>query len=82
MTPDGAFRGPPRPQGVPLSFKLLVVAGLVAVVAGAAAIALFALTVLSFLLPVVVIAALVAYATFRYRQWRASFGRQRQVMPR
>ena len=83
MTPDGAFRAPPRPvSGVPLSFKLLVGAGLVAVLAGAASIALFALTVLSFLLPVVIIAAAVAYGTFRYRQWRASFGRQQDVVPR
>ncbi len=81
MTPDGAFRTPPR-TGVPLSFKLLVGAGLVAVLAGAASIALFALTVLSFLLPVVIIAAAVAYGTFRYRQWRGSFGRHRHIVPR
>lgn len=82
MTPDGAFRRPPRPAGPPLSFKLLVGAGLVAILAAAASIAVFALTVLSFLLPIVIVSAAVAYASFRYRQWRASLGRQRHVMPR
>lgn len=82
MTPDGTFRTAPRAARVPLSFKLLVGAGLVAVLAGAAAIALFALTVLSFLLPVVIIAGAVAYASFRYRLWRGSFGGKRNIMPR
>ena len=71
MTPEGQFRPAPRPPGVPLSFKLLVGGVIVAVLAGAAAVAALAVTLVSMLLPVIVIAAVVAWASFKYRQWRA-----------
>lgn len=72
MTPDGRFREPPQASGarVPVSFKLLIGAVVVAVLAGTAAVAALALWVVSMLLPVMVIAGGVAYAAFKYRQWR------------
>lgn len=89
MTPDGRFREPLR-QGapgigprVPLSFKLLIGAVMVAVLAGTVAVAALALWVVSMLLPVMVIAAGIAYASFKYRQWRrGSPGGQRNLYRR
>lgn len=79
MTPDGRFREPLRQRPgpgangrVPVSFKLLVGAVAVAVLAGTAAVAALALWVVSMLLPVMVVAGGVAYAAFKYRQWRGS----------
>ena len=79
MTPDGRFREPLRHPGrggtrVPVSFKLLVGAVIVAVLAGTAAVAALALWVVSMLLPVMLIAGGVAYAAFKYRQWRGGTG--------
>lgn len=86
MTPDGRFREPLRPHaapGVPASVKLLIGAALVAVLAGTAAVAALALWVVSMLLPVLLIAAGVAWATFKYRQWRGgSLGGQRNLFRR
>lgn len=73
MSPDGSFRTPPRVGGgakAPLSFKLLLGAVIVAVLAGAAAVAALALWVVSLLLPVAILAAAVAFGLFKYRQWR------------
>jgi hypothetical protein len=76
MTPDGRFREPLRQAGlgasgrVPVSVKLLLGAVAVAVLAGTAAVAALALWFVSMLLPLMVIAGGVAYATFKYRQWR------------
>ena len=82
MTLDGAFRTPPRvAAGTPLSFKLLVGAVLVAVMAGAIAVAALAIWVVSLLLPVLIIAAGVAWATFHYRRWQHLRG-QRGLRPR
>ena len=74
MTLDGQFREPLR-QGnagprVPMSFKLLIGAVVVAVLAGTAAVAALMLWVVSLLLPLMIIAGGVAYAAFKYRQWR------------
>lgn len=86
MTPDGQFREPLRPRaapGVPVSVKVLIGAVLVAVLAGTAAVAALALWVVSMLLPVLLIAAGVAWATFKYRQWRGgSLGGQRNLFRR
>lgn len=78
MTPDGRFREPVRQRlgagtggRVPASFKLLIGAAVVAILAGTAAIAALALWVMSMLLPVMVVAGGVAYAAFKYRQWRS-----------
>lgn len=73
MTADGRFRVPP-PSGwraLPLSFRLMVGASVVAVLALAAVVAVFALWLLSVLIPVAIVAALLAYASLRWRLWRA-----------
>ncbi len=86
MTPDGRFPEPARQRPafgtaarVPGSFKLLVGAVVVALLAGTAAVAALALWIVSMLLPVMLIAGGVAYATFKYRQWRAGNAPRRFV---
>ncbi len=84
MTPDGQFRTPPRP---PISVRIIAGAILVAVVAGGLAFAMFALWVALLLLPVVILAVLVAVGTLRFRMWQArrraaSFGRDPIVIRR
>ena len=75
MTADGRFRtASPSPGGwraLPLSFRLMVGAGVVALLALAAVVALFALWLLSVLIPVAIVAALLAYAALQWRLWRA-----------
>lgn len=73
MRPDGSFRAPPQ-AGVPLSTKLTLGAILVAVVAGAIAFAALALWVFAMVLPVVVIAAVFAWAMLKFRRWQALRG--------
>ena len=73
MLPDGSFRRPP-PAGVPLSFKLLVVAVLVAVVAGAIAVAALAIWVFSMVLPILILAGAAAWATLKFRRWQSLRG--------
>lgn len=77
MTPDGRFREPLRQRPasgsasrIPASFKLLIGAVVLAALAGTAAVAALALWIVSMLLPLMLIAGGVAYATFKYRQWR------------
>ena len=73
MRPDGSFRAPPQ-ASVPLSVKLTVSAILVAIVAGAIAFAALALWVFAMVLPVVVVAAVFAWAMLKFRRWRALRG--------
>ena len=68
MLPDGRFR--PVRQGMPLSTKLMLGGFIVAVLAGAAAIAVLALWLLTLLIPVVFVAALIAYVSFSVQRWR------------
>ena len=68
MTPDGQFRTPPRP---PITAKIFAGAVLVAVVAGGLAFAAFALWIALLLVPVVILAVLVAVLTLRFRLWQA-----------
>jgi len=82
MAPDGTFRTKPSGLRAPLSFKLLLGATIVAVVAGAFAVAALALWVAAFLLPVVIVAAAVAFAAFKYRQWRRGVVAGRSIYPR
>lgn len=77
MRLDGSFREAPR-AGVPVSFKLMLGAIVVAVIGGSIALAALAVWVMSMLLPVVVGAGLFAYALFQFRRWRA-FGGGRSV---
>lgn len=89
MAPDGSFRDTSRARasgtrtpgtGAPLSFKLLLGATIVAVLAGAAAIAALALWFVALLLPVVVVAAGVAWITLKYRRWRRGTPATRQSL--
>jgi hypothetical protein len=68
MTPDGGFRAP---AGPPLSTRIIALAVLVAVVAGAVAFAAFALWIALLLIPVFVLAVLIAVGTLRFKIWRA-----------
>ena len=67
LLPDGRYR-PSRP---PLSARIFGWAVIVAAVAGALALAAFALWFALVLIPVVVVAGLIAWIAFRYRLWRA-----------
>ena len=71
MRIDGSFAAPQR-RTAPISFKLMVGAILLAVVAGAIAFAALALWILSMVLPVVIGAVLFAWATMKFRRWQAS----------
>jgi hypothetical protein len=78
MTLEGEFIAPPK---APISSRILMWAIVVAVVAGALSIAAFALWLALVILPVALGAAVVAWAVYRYRVWRAqtSVGGQRDV---
>ncbi len=79
MTPDGAFRTPPR---IPVANRIIAGAVLLAVVAGGIAFAAFALWLALALVPVVIGAVLVAVAMIRFQMWRArrnSFSSVRDV---
>ena len=68
MTPDGQFRSPPR---APITAKIFAGAVVIAVVAGGLAFAAFALWIALILIPVVVLAILVAVLTLRFQLWQA-----------
>ena len=70
MTPDGAFRAPPRRPVMPLSMKVALGAALVAMVGVTMTVAALAIWVVSLILPVVIIAGGVAWAAMRYRRWQ------------
>ncbi|MDR3523884.1 MAG: hypothetical protein P4L66_07245 [Acetobacteraceae bacterium] len=69
MTPDGEFMSPP---GSPLGNKVLKVALLLAVIAGAGVLATFAFWFAMVLIPIAVGAGLLAYGILRFRIWQAS----------
>jgi membrane protein implicated in regulation of membrane protease activity len=68
MSINGEFVTPPKP---PLSSRILLGAIVIAVLAGALSLAAFALWLALIILPVAFAAAIVAWAIFRYRVWRA-----------
>jgi membrane protein implicated in regulation of membrane protease activity len=68
MTINGEFVSPPK---APISSRIFMWAIVIAVLAGALSLAAFALWVALLILPVAVGAAVVAWAMFRYRVWRA-----------
>ncbi len=78
MTLDGEFVSPPTP---PVSTRIIMWAVVVAMIAGALCIAAFALWIALIILPVAFGAAVIAWALFRYRLWRAqhSMSGQRNV---
>ena len=67
MTPDGKFRTPPP---TPWASRILRYAILTGLVAAGLAMAAFALWFALMLIPIVIGAALVAYAAFRWRLWK------------
>jgi hypothetical protein len=71
MTINGEFVSPPK---APISSRILMGAIVIAVLAGALSLAAFALWVALLILPVAFGAAVVAWAMFRYRVWRAQRG--------
>jgi membrane protein implicated in regulation of membrane protease activity len=78
MTLNGEFVSPPT---APITSRILMWAIVVAVMAGALSVAAFALWLALIILPVAFGAAVVAWAMFRYRVWRAqrSVGGQRGI---
>jgi hypothetical protein len=74
MTPDGEFVTPhvPGTHGHGLwAVRLGLGAAVVAAIAGAVAVAALVLWVASVMIPVALVAGVVAYAAFRFQVWRA-----------
>ncbi len=67
LTPDGQFRRPVRPSW---AMRLAGWALVVAILAGGLAAAAVALWLALALIPVAIVAGLVAYAAFRFHLWR------------
>ncbi|WP_428486123.1 hypothetical protein [Rhodopila sp.] len=78
MTLEGEFVSPPKP---PVSTRIMVWAIVIAIITGGLAFAALALWVALIILPVALGAAIIAWAMFRYRMWRAgkSLGGQRNM---
>ena len=72
LLPDGSF----RPRRAPMASRIFAWAIVIAAVAAALAVAAFALWFALVLIPVVLVAALIAWLAFRFQMWRA--GAQRQ----
>lgn len=81
MTPDGRFRSRP---GLPLLERIFLGAVIVALIAGGLAVSALAFWFALLLVPVAIVAALIAWAVFQWRMWQArrSFSSQRQVFRR
>jgi hypothetical protein len=74
MRPDGSFALPPRrglQRGLPWPVRIGIIAGLVALVGAGIAGAAIALWLVMMLIPVIVIAGIVAWGAFRIQLWRA-----------
>ncbi len=68
MLPDGSFRRPARP---PVMTRIFIWAAVVAAIAGALAFAAFALWIALILVPIALIAGVIAWAALRFQLWRA-----------
>jgi hypothetical protein len=80
MTPDGEFVTPhvaPAPGTGLWALRLGLGAAIVAAIAGAVVVAALVLWVASVMIPVALVAGLVAYAAFRFQMWRT----QRSTRP-
>lgn len=73
LLPDGSF----RPRRPPVTSRIFAWAVVIAVAAAAMAVAALALWFALILIPVVLVAGLVAWLAFRYQIWRAGQGRSR-----
>jgi len=67
LLPDGSY----RPRRPPVAARIFAWAMVIAVVAAALALAAFALWFALILIPVVVVAGLIAWLAFRFQVWRA-----------
>jgi len=67
MNPDGSFRAPSRP---PLALRIGAVALVVAVLTGALAAAVLVFWFALALIPVAIVAAVIAWVAFRIQLWR------------
>ena len=67
LLPDGSY----RPRRPPVAARIFAWAMVIAMVAAALALAAFALWFALFLIPVVVVAGLIAWLAFRFQVWRA-----------
>jgi hypothetical protein len=81
MRADGSFRVPPQAPRPPILTRIFIWAAVIAVIAGGLAAAAFALWIALILVPVALLAAVVAWLAFRFQLWRArvSAGGQRDV---
>ena len=81
MRADGSFRVPPRP---PILTRIFIWAVVIAVITGGLAAAAFALWLALFLVPVALLAGVIAWLAFRFQLWRArgSVSSQRDVWRR
>jgi hypothetical protein len=77
MTVEGDFITPPKP---PIASRILFWAVVVAVIAGGLSAAALALSFVLFILPVALIAGVIAYGAFRFQLWRARSAARRQHM--
>jgi fatty acid desaturase len=68
LLPDGSY----RPRRPPVAARIFAWAMVIAVVAAALALAAFALWFALILIPVVVVAGLIAWLAFRVQVWRAA----------
>lgn len=68
MRLDGSFRAPPRPSFLT---RVFVWGAGIAVIAAGLALAAFALWLALILVPVALIAGLIAWGAFRFQLWRA-----------
>lgn len=70
MTLQGEFVSPPEPPKPPIGARIMLWAIVAAVMALSALIVVLALWFVAMLLPVVLIAGVIAYLAFRYQAWR------------
>ena len=75
LLPDGSY----RPRRQPVAARIFAWAIVIAVVAGALAVAALALWFALILIPVMLVAGLIAWRAFRFQLWRAG---QRGWRPR
>lgn len=73
LLPDGSF----RPRRAPVASRILAWAIVIAAVAAALAVAALALWFALILIPIVLVAGLIAWLAFRYQMWRAGAPAQR-----
>lgn len=67
LLPDGSYRR----HRAPLSVRIFRIAVIIAMVVGCVALAAFALWIALVLIPVVIVAGIVAWLALRYQTWRA-----------